>query len=119
MVRLKELNYIEQWGSGIRRIKSSCKARKLKEPEIIEKGDFVDVSLYREVEHVIEAVENTISLIDQEQKNVEFLKQHDGTIRTKKAKEILDVEERRAREILKDLVDKLVIDKKGRGPSTF
>ena len=34
----KELNYIEQWGSGIRRIKSSCKARGLKEPEIVEKG---------------------------------------------------------------------------------
>lgn len=44
----KELNYVEQWGSGIRRIKLSCKARGLKEPEILEKGDFVDVSLYRE-----------------------------------------------------------------------
>ncbi len=43
----KELNYIEQWGSGILRIKSSCKARGLKEPEVVEKGDFVDVSLYR------------------------------------------------------------------------
>src|SRR6056297_3432851 len=73
----KELNYIEQWGSGIRRIKSSCKARGLKEPEIVEKGDFVDVSLYREVEHVIEAVENTISLTDQEQKIIEFLKEQD------------------------------------------
>src|SRR6056297_592255 len=115
----KELNYIEQWGSGIRRIKSSCKARGLKEPEIVEKGDFVDVSLYREVEHVIEAVENTISLTDQEQKIIEFLKEQDGIIRTRDAKNILNVEERRAREVLKDLVEKQVIDKKGKGPSTF
>ena len=104
---------------GIRRIKSSCKARGLKEPEIVEKGDFVDVSLYREVEHTIEAVENTISLTDQEQKIVELLKQNNGIIRTKNVKEVLDVEERRAREILKNLVDKQVIDKKGKGPSTF
>lgn len=45
----KELNYIEQWGTGIRRIISSCKARDLEEPEIVEKGDYVDVSLYREI----------------------------------------------------------------------
>jgi len=115
----KELNYIEQWGSGIRRIKSSCKARGLKEPEIIEKGDFVDVSLYRRVENTLEIKENTISLTDQEQKIVEFLKEHDGKIRTKNAKNVLGVEERRTREVLKDLVDKQVIGKKGKGPSTF
>jgi ATP-dependent DNA helicase RecG len=115
----KELNYIEQWGSGIRRIKSSCKARGLKEPEIVEKGDYVDVSLYREVEHVIDTFENTISLTAQEQKIVEFLKHHDGIIKTKSAKDVLDVEERRAREVLKELTDKKIIEKKGKGSSTF
>lgn len=115
----KELNYIEQWGSGIRRIKSSCKARGLKEPEIVEKGDYVDVSLYRELEHVIDTFENTISLTAQEQKIVEFLKQHDGIIKTKNAKDVLDVEERRAREVLKELADKKIIEKKGKGSSTF
>lgn len=39
----KELNYIEQWGTGIKRIKSSCEAVGLKTPEISEKNDFVDV----------------------------------------------------------------------------
>jgi ATP-dependent DNA helicase RecG len=43
----KELNYIEQWGSGIKRIQSSCIAQGLKEPSIREKGDFVDVEFYR------------------------------------------------------------------------
>ncbi|MEI7898831.1 MAG: RNA-binding domain-containing protein, partial [bacterium] len=37
----KELGYIEQWGSGIQRIKSACLAQGLAEPRIREKGDFV------------------------------------------------------------------------------
>ena len=115
----KELNYIEQWGSGIRRIKSSCKARGLKGPEILEKGDFVDVSLYREVVNSTENIGDVSFLTDQEQRIVDFLKEHDETIRTKDAKNVLNVEERRAREILKDLVEKKVIDKKEKGPSTF
>jgi len=115
----KELNYIEQWGSGIRRIKSSCISRGLKEPEIVEKGDFVDVSLYRDIASSTENVGSGSILTDQEQKIVEFLKEHDDIIRTKDAKNVLSVEERRAREILKDLVEKQVIDKKGKGPSTF
>lgn len=45
----KELNYIEQWGTGIRRIKTSCMNFGLKEPIINEKGDFVDVEIFRKV----------------------------------------------------------------------
>ncbi|WP_430884131.1 ATP-binding protein [Fusibacter sp. JL216-2] len=70
----KELNYIEQWGSGIRRIKSSCISRKLKEPEIVEKGDFVDVSLYREVASSTENAGSGSFLTDQEQKMLSFSK---------------------------------------------
>jgi ATP-dependent DNA helicase RecG len=44
---LKELGYIEQWGSGIQRIRSACLAMGLVEPLIREKGDFVDVEFYR------------------------------------------------------------------------
>ncbi|MCK5741394.1 MAG: putative DNA binding domain-containing protein, partial [Chlorobi bacterium] len=43
----KELNLVEQWGSGIKRIKSSCLELGLKEPNIQEKNDFVDVELWR------------------------------------------------------------------------
>ncbi len=45
---LKALNYIEQWGTGIKRIKSSCIQHDLQEPDIKETGDFVDVALYRQ-----------------------------------------------------------------------
>jgi ATP-dependent DNA helicase RecG len=43
----KELGYIEQWGSGIQRMRAACLAQGLAEPRIREKGDFVDVEFYR------------------------------------------------------------------------
>jgi ATP-dependent DNA helicase RecG len=55
----KELGYIEQWGSGIQRIKSACKAIGLAEPRIREKGDFVDVEFYRPVADTEEKVPDT------------------------------------------------------------
>jgi len=115
----KELNYIEQWGSGIRRIRSSCKARGLKDPEILEKGDSVDVRLFRETGNAFEMREDIIAFTVQEEKIVEFLKAHNCKLKTKDAESILGVGERRAREVLKDLVDKKAILKKGSGPSTF
>jgi ATP-dependent DNA helicase RecG len=45
----KELNLIEQWGSGIRRIKRSCFDLGLREPLIQEKNDFVDVEIWRPI----------------------------------------------------------------------
>jgi ATP-dependent DNA helicase RecG len=115
----KELNYIEQWGSGIRRIKSSCKARGLKEPEILEKGDFVDVSLFRKTVVTPKIKEDNKPLSDQEERIIEYLKEHDGIIKTKDVKSILGVEERRARVILKKLINKNIIAKKGNGSRTF
>ena len=45
----KELGFIEQWGSGIQRIKNSCTTHGLIEPQVRERGDFVDVEFYRPV----------------------------------------------------------------------
>ena len=45
----KALGYIEQWGSGLQRIKQVCVAQGLPEPKIQESGDFVDVELYRPI----------------------------------------------------------------------
>ena len=45
----KELGLIEQWGSGINRVKSICIEQGLKEPKIEEQNDFVDVEFYRPI----------------------------------------------------------------------
>lgn len=55
----KELGYIEQWGSGIQRIKKTCTDLGLAEPRIREKGDFVDVEFYRPVADSIGKVPDT------------------------------------------------------------
>ena len=60
----KELGYIEQWGSGIQRIKTACTAIGLTEPRIREKGDFVDVEFYRPVAEANETERNRTSTND-------------------------------------------------------
>jgi ATP-dependent DNA helicase RecG len=111
---LKELNYIEQWGSGIRRIKSSCKARGLKEPEIVEKGDFVDVCLYRKQ---FDQKENMISN-EKEEKILEYIQSNRNRITTKEAESLLDLGERRSREIVSEMVDKGILERVGRTTNT-
>ena len=56
----KELDYIEQWGSGIKRIFSWCEEAGVAKPLITEKGDFVDVELYREYTSVQESVQDDV-----------------------------------------------------------
>lgn len=43
----KELNLIEQWGTGIQRIFSLCENARLGKPIVRESGDFVDFTLFR------------------------------------------------------------------------
>jgi ATP-dependent DNA helicase RecG len=54
----KELGLIEQWGSGIIRMKSLCIKEGLKAPKVEEQNDFVDVEFYRLQESKKEKIEN-------------------------------------------------------------
>ena len=45
----KELNLIEQWGSGINRIISTCVEYGLQTPKIAEQNDFFDIEFYRPI----------------------------------------------------------------------
>ena len=114
----KELNYIEQWGSGIRRIKSSCKAIGLREPEILEKGDFVDVSLYRSdanLEH--DKVDDLITKKYQA-KIIDYIKEK-KQMTTKEAQQVLDLKERRARDVLKEMIDQGVLIRTGKTTNNY
>lgn len=42
----KEIGFIEEWGTGIKRIISSCNAMNLREPQFIETGMFFKVIIY-------------------------------------------------------------------------
>lgn len=109
---LKELGYIEQWGSGIPRIRSSCRTMGLKEPVIRESGDFVDVSLFRGKE--LDLVREDLFLLsEQEQRILEWLNETGKGITTRIVMELLDVRERRARGILNHMTQRGILDHVG------
>ncbi|MEI3420857.1 MAG: ATP-binding protein [Butyricimonas faecihominis] len=70
----KELDYIEQWGSGIKRIFSWCEEAGVAKPLITEKGDFVDVELYREYTSVKESVQDDVGKILDVRESVQDIK---------------------------------------------
>ena len=43
----KELGFIEQWGSGVNRIRTLCQQAGNPDPAIRESGDFVDIEFHR------------------------------------------------------------------------
>ena len=124
----KELGYIEQWGSGIGRMRAACLEWGLAEPRIREKGDFVDVEFYRpgfggsEAEVVPDTagyrriVPDTLS--DQEREVINYIYQH-RKITTSEAEALLLVKSRRAREVLREMTEKGWLVKQGNARSTL
>jgi ATP-dependent DNA helicase RecG len=123
----KELGYIEQWGSGIQRIRAACLAMGLVEPRIREKGDFVDVEFYRPDLMSIGKVSDNVGeyrksigkVSDNEQRILECLPTHQQSITSLLVEGLIGVKEARARRILKDMTDKGLIEKRGSGRSTY
>jgi ATP-dependent DNA helicase RecG len=115
---LKELGYIEQWGSGIQRIRSACLAMELVEPLIREKGDFVDVEFYRP-ETTSAGYRRILpdTLTPQESDILSHIDQH-GSITASEVEKILGVKERRSREVLKEMTEKGWLEKRGSARST-
>ncbi|MEO1396577.1 MAG: RNA-binding domain-containing protein [Cyanobacteria bacterium J06634_5] len=125
----KALGYIEQWGSGIQRIRAACLAQGLAEPLIQEKGDFVDVVFYRPgaegIDHGEAAPDSAgyrrivpDTLTPQENKIVSQVEQT-GRVTTPEVEQVLAVKARRAREVLKAMVEKGLLKKQGSARSTY
>jgi ATP-dependent DNA helicase RecG len=135
----KELGYIEQWGSGIARIKSACQAQGLTEPRIREKGDFVDVEFYRPAPDSAKEMPDTDRIVPNSAKEMpdsvkdnriesesvpprdhqilSHIRQHDYITATQVAG-MLAIKHRRARAILKEMLDQGLIKKRGSARST-
>jgi len=118
----KELGLIEQWGSGIARIKSACLEAGLKEPKIEEINDFVDVEFYRPDNQAVVKPSDTVgkvsdNLTPQETKIIQYLDEHKRVV-SKEVEKLLSIKESRTRELLKSMVDKELIERIGAGRST-
>lgn len=126
----KELNLIEQWGSGVNRIISNCIDQGLKRPVIQEKNDFFDVEIIRsQVEPQSFKPSDTVGKpsgnrriisvdTDQELAVVNFLKKN-LTGKSKEIEELLELKESRTRELLRNMVEKELLTKQGKGRSTY
>jgi len=123
----KELGLIEQWGSGIARIKKSCLDIGLKEPKIVEMNDFVDVEFYRPIisetvakpsDTVGKVSDSLIPLSFQEETIIAYIEEHNRIV-SKDVKKLLRIKESRTRELLKQMVEKGLIVRLGRGRSTY
>ncbi|MBF8984093.1 putative DNA binding domain-containing protein [Lutibacter sp. B2] len=116
----KELRFIEQWGTGIRRILSACEKAELKEPEFIESGMFVKVVMYKgKIKKVPgssgKVPESSGSLLSQNEiEIIRYIKEH-NRITTKCAAEILNITDRGARKIFERLILAEFIEARGKG----
>jgi len=126
----KELGLIEQWGSGINRIKMICKKQGLQKPKMQEQNDFVDVEFYRPKLSVNDRLrpitvgkpsENRQippDCTEQEKRILEYIFEN-KTIKSKRVEELLGIKESRTRELLKKMVEKSFIIKLGSGRNTY
>ena len=127
-ILFKECGYIEQWGSGIERMIQSCRKYSLKDPLIEETGDSVAVTFYRKTDTNAPAESgidrrNTVGipselLTTQEHVIISYLNTK-GKITSKVIETILNIKESRSREILKEMVSKNMIQKKGGSKNTY
>lgn len=122
----KELRLIEQWGTGLNRIIESCKEQGLNPPKIEEKNDFFDIELYRpkqlspliSIDNPSDTVGKPSDCNDQERTVIEYILKQ-GSIKSKEVENLLNIKESRTRELLRIIVDKSLVVKKGKGRSTY
>ena len=132
----KELNFIESWGSGVEKVRKSCSENGIKF-ELAEKGSFVEAVFYRPKvsettnydrlvpnsaekpsESIGKVSESIGKVSDNEQIIIDYIQNH-SKITSKDVESLLALKEARARRILKEMVEKGLIIRLGRGRSTY
>ncbi|MBB6495999.1 ATP-binding protein [Methanococcus maripaludis] len=144
----KEAGYIERWGSGFNKIFSECEKAGLKKPEIIESsylkvrfyrpvvsdreipGDTKsyreiprDTKSYREIPGDTKSyrtiVDDTLTQ-DMDIQYAAILKYvtEKGHIASKEVESLLSLKKTRAQEILKEMVEKNILEQKGKARAT-
>ena len=113
----KELNYIEQWGSGINRIKSLCIDHGLKEPFIEESGDFIGVRFFREEKDLNQIPTDSDRITTDSDRIINYIK-NNSKITKKEVMELLNYKETKAKDYLNSLLEQEILERKGQGRIT-
>jgi len=104
----RELNLIEQWGSGLNRIIDICAEQGLASPKIEEVDHFFRVTLYN-------ALVKPLKLQDWEKTVMKYVDEH-GEIPAKQAREIWNVTPKTAGSRLRKMCEKGLLIEIGSGP---
>ena len=124
----KELNLIEQWGTGFTKMRNACLNAGLEKPIVRETANFFQVIFKRPHNQNIKTggklAENWRKTggkpaeYPKETKILLFLEEH-SQIKTKDVEELLNVKSSRARFILAQMVKKHFLVKKGKSKNTY
>lgn len=109
----KEIRFVEQWGTGIRRIISACKEANLKEPDFLESGLFFKVIIYSKYADKVPISTDKVPIsTDKLNKNelavINYLKEK-SQITNKELRDITGLSDSGAKKLLGNLVDKKVL----------
>ncbi len=123
IVRLfNEANKIEQWGRGIQRTFALCKEKGLKEPVVNETGLFIKFVFYRKQDAKQDAKQDVKrdakqTITKSEEIILERFEKYE-TVKTTEAMQFLGLSKPRTSAILKQMVEKNLIDKRGQSRAT-
>lgn len=113
------MKIIESWGTGIKRMFSSCKEYGIREPELLEIGDSFRVNLYRPSYNEVSLSSLKSSpkgslkdLNSTQQKIMELLQKNSGITQAEMA-EIIKISKRAIQKNIKELVDEDIIERIG------
>ncbi|HPC35755.1 MAG TPA: ATP-binding protein [Candidatus Marinimicrobia bacterium] len=105
----KELNLIEQWGSGLARMIEICNEAELHPPEFKEMSGCFRVTIYNEQIVAIPEVRWVAEI-------KKYIRLHDK-ITTKEASALWSISDRAARTRIRKLVDEEILEEIGKGPN--
>lgn len=113
------MKIIESWGTGIKRMFSSCKEYGVREPELLEIGDSFRVNLYRPSYHEVHQSSLKSSLksspkdVNQTQQKILHMIQGNPKITQIAMAEKLDITPRAVKKNIKELVENGLVERVG------
>jgi len=121
----KEMDFIEEWGRGISKIKTLCKKRNQQEPSFIEKSGFFVVEFYKNIiiqenNKPTDTVDKpTDTLIKNREKIIINYFKTNQKITKENIKNLFLVKKTVAQDILNELLAKNILRKKGAARATY
>ncbi len=108
--------YIDSWGSGTLKIIEACIKAELPEPEIMERHGGFSVTIFKD--RFTEEQLNKIGLNERQIKAVKFVKEN-SRITNKEYRNLAELSDEGARLDLNDLLEKGVLESKGKGRGVY